>query len=545
MFYRHAAVVLAFGIVSTAAAADAPKQETSPPVETLVRQLGSEKYRERDRATTALEKLGAPALKELRKASKSADRETARRAEELVRRIEERVLAEQILAPKKLRLKVSGVSVAEAVAELSKASGYPVQLRGDFAGRTVTLDTGETTFWEALDQLCGKAGLVLAPTASGAYPIGVNPYGPINIVPALPALPPVPPIRRIRIAPPPRAPIVPKLQLQNKARGAALAQVGGFGSSPYPQAPVPPGSPGQIILTPGDHAKQRVSHAGAVRVTVRPALTLPPGAQPRTSDVLLLLEITPEPRLQAQGIHLVGEPSLSRAIDDQGQELNIALAPQPTIPQPGMAGMPMQAMPVQVFNPYYPMPQQSMQRTALLRLRRGKEASKTLKELSGTLAAQVTMPNEVLASLDNVLKGGKVASKGGGTLQVNRIDKQSNGDYRVQVTIEQTGNPLGGNVVINGGGVIMINGNVRIGGGWNRGLPNSGMPELHDAKGGKYQLAGVQSMGTRISNGQFARIATVLYRPQAGQGEPSRMVLYGSRSVSVPISFRFENVPLN
>ena len=39
----------------------------------------------------------------------------------------------------------------------------PLRLAGDQAklvARKVTLDTGEVPFWEALDQLCAKAGLV-------------------------------------------------------------------------------------------------------------------------------------------------------------------------------------------------------------------------------------------------------------------------------------------------------------------------------------------------------------------------------------------------
>lgn len=548
MIYRHAGVVLSLVFVALSAVADAPNQDAPSPVEALVRQLGSASYRDRDRASAALEKLGAPALKALRQASRSTDRETARRADELVRRIEERVLAEQILAPKKVRLKVDGVSVADAVTQLSKVSGYPVQLRGNVAGRTITLDTGETTFWEALDQLCAKAGLVLTPAPSGSNPTGYSPYGQINIVPGLPALPPappLPPVRRIRIAPPLRQPVVPKLQLGNKA-GAVFAQIGGIaGSNPYMNVPGVASNPGQIILTPADRTKERISHAGAVRVTVRPALPLPPGARSKSSDVLLRLEIAPEPRLQQMGINLVGEPSLTRAIDDHDQVLNIALAPPPANPQNVRPGMAMPGMPIQVLNTYYPVPQQNMQHVTLLRLRRGKEDSTTLKELSGTLAAQVTIPNEVLASIDNVLKGGKAASKSGGTVQVSRIDKQANGDYRVQITLEQAGNPLGGNVVINGGGVIMINGNVRIGGfGRSRSPAASGLPDLFDAKGGKYQQAGIQSMSTRITNGQVARVATVLYRPQPGQGEPSRLVLFGNRTVTVPIPFRFENVPL-
>ena len=66
-------------------------------------------------------------------------------------------------APSRVHLNVQDVTVAEAVAQLSLLSGYPIQLQGNasiLAARRVTLDTGDSTFWEAARQLCDKAGLV-------------------------------------------------------------------------------------------------------------------------------------------------------------------------------------------------------------------------------------------------------------------------------------------------------------------------------------------------------------------------------------------------
>src|SRR3712207_2650797 len=61
-------------------------------VDALIGQIGSERYGERDRACAELERIGATALPALRQASKHDDLETARRATELVRRIEEKQL---------------------------------------------------------------------------------------------------------------------------------------------------------------------------------------------------------------------------------------------------------------------------------------------------------------------------------------------------------------------------------------------------------------------------------------------------------------------
>src|SRR6202011_35641 len=72
-----------------------------------------------------------------------------------------------------VRLNVKDLSVADAVAALAKQSGYPIQLVGDLSslsGRKVTLDTGDTTFWDAHSQLARLVGLV--ETTSSGYNLG-------------------------------------------------------------------------------------------------------------------------------------------------------------------------------------------------------------------------------------------------------------------------------------------------------------------------------------------------------------------------------------
>src|SRR6266540_3574441 len=76
--------------------------------------------------------------------------------------------ADKVLAAKKVRLNLKDTLVIDAVDELVRQSGYNVQIQGDVANlvkRKVTLDTGETTFWQAFDQLCQKAGLEEIPAA--------------------------------------------------------------------------------------------------------------------------------------------------------------------------------------------------------------------------------------------------------------------------------------------------------------------------------------------------------------------------------------------
>ena len=101
--------------------------------------------------------MGPTALEALRKAAKSGDVETSRRAGELVKKFEDKITIDNLLAPKKVHLKLKDVTVLQAIEELSKQSGYPIQVDGDrtqLSKRKITLETGETTFWQAFDQLC-------------------------------------------------------------------------------------------------------------------------------------------------------------------------------------------------------------------------------------------------------------------------------------------------------------------------------------------------------------------------------------------------------
>jgi len=104
--------------------ADPPTPER---IEELVKQLGSSKFAERDKAKRELESIGAPALPALRQGAKSEDAEVSRRAGELLRTLQDKLTTAAYLSPKKVRLNVKDTSVLEAVEQLSKTSGYPLK----------------------------------------------------------------------------------------------------------------------------------------------------------------------------------------------------------------------------------------------------------------------------------------------------------------------------------------------------------------------------------------------------------------------------------
>src|SRR5438128_2552049 len=100
-------------------------------IDQLIERLGSGKFQERNAAQKELETIGTPALEQLKKSQAGADAETSRRAGEIVRKIQESTKTADVLAAKSVRLKFKDIPVVDAVAELSKASGYSFQVMGD------------------------------------------------------------------------------------------------------------------------------------------------------------------------------------------------------------------------------------------------------------------------------------------------------------------------------------------------------------------------------------------------------------------------------
>jgi hypothetical protein len=551
-----------------ALADEAPAGKVDPArIAKLVDQLGSPKFLVRNHARQQLKAIGEPALEALRKATTSTDAERSRVATELVKGIEAKLLTAKLLAPKRVKLDLDDRPVLDAVNELARQGGYPIQVVGDrnsLARRKVTLHTGETTFWKAFDQLCEKAGLVEpSGVPSPYYPAG--PYGgptpaprpPIRIqpVPAPGVLPPAPPIKPPAgglkggavIAPPVIAVQAVGAQVQIQIQ-QAQAQVGQAVPVQPGIAPpgrvrtVVPGIGGQLAVQAGTRKKLPTCYFGAVRIR---AIPTPPGVRSPAGEKQVYLEITAEPGLRAFSV--TDTPHLSRALDDQGQTLSTAAAATATGVPPGVVrgGLTIS----RVYNPYGI---SAGRQTFVLRLKAGEKQAKALKELTGTVTAQVLAPPQPLLKVEKVLKsaGKEVTGDSGGAMTVTSITKEDNGDYKVQVRL--TDPPAGGvggavqfrQVQVVQGGVARIV-MVPIRGGIGRTMSSPGSLLLLDAKGKAYLQKQASTHMTRLLfNGTRTQDMTLVFAPRAGQGEPASLVLSGQQITTVTIPFRLENVPL-
>src|SRR5205823_7267011 len=66
------------------------------------------------------------------------------------------------LTAKRVQLVYNDTPFKEALEDFKKKSGYDLALHdpdNKLADRKVTLDTGDTTFWEAFDKFCDAAGV--------------------------------------------------------------------------------------------------------------------------------------------------------------------------------------------------------------------------------------------------------------------------------------------------------------------------------------------------------------------------------------------------
>jgi hypothetical protein len=157
MLHRQLLAVVGSALLAAPLAAESPD-----PYEPKVRGLTNPRYAEREKAARELEAAGEPALKALKAAQTSADEELRARAALVAEKIERAARSKKLLAAPKLALKFDNVPLDQAVNELSNKTGLRFTLDGAKVAnvrRSITLDTGEVPFWEAVQAFYRAASL--------------------------------------------------------------------------------------------------------------------------------------------------------------------------------------------------------------------------------------------------------------------------------------------------------------------------------------------------------------------------------------------------
>jgi hypothetical protein len=598
------ALALGVGVLGLVRAAAAESAEAAR-IAKLIEQLGSGNFEEREKATAALEAVGLPALEPLRKAAAGDDAEVKRRAGELVRKLEKKAEVARVLAPKKVHLVYKDTPLAEAVADFAKKSGYPINLHdpeNKLKDRTVSLDTGETTFWHALDLFCRAAGLSeatpqdLIQKSPPIRPLPPRPIGAPGILPVVPppagapGIParnppparegkpgaalreearPLPPAKPVPPAPPP-APVAPpavRILPANVAVAAPMIRTIGFNQ-------------GEITLV--DRKSEAVptddSSAIRVRLSQQPFVGKPADGR----EIRLWLEVTPEPRLRWQNSTAV---RIDKAVDDQDQKL----AQGETTP-PGAVGVGVVGPGVMRPHIRFAVPPNLVS----VQLKKGDKESKSLKELSGTITANLLTDVKDFIAVGKVLEAAGKMVKGteGGSIQVTEVTKGDNDQVTITFELEQ---PSG--VVAESNPRIVVprpqpvqppTPPVAAPGGAAPANPAAPAPPPPAGAGPAVQVkvgVGVAGPGIAVAPGgrvafplftgpfngiallddrdnilpvqlqqQRFRVAAgggpttmgfqIVYKPEKGQPAPAKLVFKGRKSVTIDVPFTLKDVPL-
>ena len=453
----------------------------------LVKQLGSPHFREREAASRALDTIGAPVLPLLDVAAHNRDPEIARRAEWLKQQIEKREQTGHLLEAKRVHLVCNNTPVTEAVAELARLSDFPIRLIDPKLQRDnpkITLDTGLTTFWQAFDHLCHKAGLMES----------------VNVTHNDQAM---------------RAWNGPGVAMAALPMHARLTNGGGH-----------------LNLVGGKPHDLSTCYVGAVRIRAIPS---PRNAWGR-DKAQVILEVTPQPGMAWR----VFEVRIDRAVDEHGHALANAAAPVLNNQVEAATGNNLIIWDEAVGKP--------VRGEVPIRLAMGAEPSRMVREIAGSLGAEVETPLEPLVMVDDVLHsaGRTVQGTHGEVLKVIEIKRESPEPARIAVQIVEparSGLAFAGNM----GAMVMRNRPGRraafMRGAVTRSVANDVAVTLFDGKGHPLQERNSSMRASSIGN-TVTRELSMSFDQAEGQGKGVKLIYSGKRVVNIEVPFTLSNVPL-
>jgi hypothetical protein len=484
-------------------------QKETDRLKTLVAQLGSPRFLERQEATRFLDQAGEPALPLLRTAMTSPDLEVRTRAEALIARIEMKRDTARALLPSRVSYKCNDVTVTQAISEFATQTGHPIQLTGDLSqlsNRRITLDTGDTTFWDAFNQLCAKAGIREAET-------------------------------------PADQPANPNQMYYRRAFNGRMARVAVWnGNGMYnPQQNMLVDS--TLLVEDGAAPKYASVAAGSMRVRALPPkggvfTDLPDG----NKQIAMQMEVKPEARLEVtQFIGL----RIERVLDDAGHNVRHtgdyidAGFPQNMYGDVVFMGM----------DDFGQMPSNTSLRNIPISFVVGNKGVQSLRELSGTICARVRTAPEPFVTVDNLAKAVGRTSKGpdGSEIKIAECKRDTDGLCQVKIELKT---PLNSQMdeqmaqMANLGlmqlrrGVQVEQPNIQL----NKNDPNSVPFKVLNAKGEVMEL--VTGNLQVLANNDSARVFTLVYKPTNKDDEPTKLEYIGRREVLVEVPFTLKDVQL-
>ena len=487
-------LLAAVGICTLSAAVlAAPPLESALSPGRLVEQLGSESYSEREAAVAALERSGPAVVPALEAATRDSNPEVSKRAALILTNFNRRADANGRLNAKPVRLAYQQIPLGTAVNDLKARTGINLVL--DAANiadplRLVTCESGELPPWEAVAAFCLAAGL--KEVFESELPVPKQEQR----------------SRRGYYQPPPPPPLpeaVPVKLTDGKA-------------------PTPPGSRStavRVIALPGSFPKHRV-YLGSGEVLLHFDVAPMPGLNWRTVNGVRITKVVDD----------AGRPGSGSTSKDPGPAQNDYMEGAVFIGGMGMGGMAFRAWDGDAPNNLssYPNP-----RVVPVPIKIATPSARSLKLLEGTVICEISVPNQPLATIDNIAesKGKSVEGIGGVKLLVVEVKAGEKGGKSIVKVQTESPAPWLLNQRLNPWGALPeMTGEVA--------ATASTSIKGFDAAGKPVRLMTLTSSQTMSEE----MTMTTSIQFTCPDGLPTKLVLMGSKPVMVEVPFKMENVTL-
>jgi hypothetical protein len=493
---RHLLVTAGALLVALAAVARQPAPKPQE-IAKLVEQLGADGFADREAATKRLEELGSAAIGQLRLGTRSENAETARRAQELLRKAERRLASEKTLAPTLVELDAKGRALDDVLADLSEQAKCEVVLGGaglaELAAKKVTLSTGgKVPFWAAVLEVCDAAKLQIA-SAGGFLAPGAVPSPRPRLVP-------------VRVAKDANRAVVLEARGKNPRRPAAVAGAVLVEAVPFPNWADAPGP--AVLIQVWPEPRLQWQSIGTVRLVAAAG----PGGERLAPDAAAVTAPKLEPT-GADGVFLVRNPDGTvRVVRDAG----------------GLQG-------IQTAGSFAPNPRQ-----AVLRFKPGEKPAAAAKELSVSVFATVRSGFEPLCTIKGLEANKRMTATGPGGTEL-AVTCSPNPAGRLIASVQLSHHPQ---AVQRAGVDDELPGTVAGG----PGVGNSTVYGLRvtDADGKPYML-GLESGATFSDrSGKWVGVQTQLglHAGKDGVGAPESLTFWGTYLKPVEVPVVLKDVPL-
>ena len=378
-------------------------------------------------------------------------------------------LHQRLLKPTKITATFRDTPVGEAAAILTRKSGRPITVMTDWSlleNRKVTLELHDVPFWQALDQFCRAAGLKEGSAVSD-----------------------------------------PATAKDNGWRGR------GRRGPRFDAEDVVPPMVKPVSLVDGKQRDWPTEIVGAARVRV-PLQHRAYDGQPQAAEVTLPLELA----LEGRPLLRITSVRFKRIVDEWGKDIQAKHEPRVVEYTPDPRGRPV------IVDEFHlgSLAANGDGRADTITLTMGKKPTRSLKEFSGSILAEVLVADTIV-SVEDVSKtiGQTIKGVKGASVTVHEIMREDDGTIALRLSAESTQEAVRMPGVLHLGGVY-------------QGV------KLYDSAGREF----LRPERRTQSVPDKPKEVIMRFQPPDKDAKPARLVNTISRVAIMEVPFSMKNVPL-